>query len=167
MSAARFALPEAQASLIERAVRGDTFEAISAGFGCSSRTVWRAWQRLATPEQQLERTAAARRPFRRGRQQRFYAELIRQARAGDSWQAIGARFFPWRSPERAISAVSGIFHRNAAPDDLRARRAALRRHNYNLPRGLGPAATARRRDEELAARRERVDPFAAMGLCFA
>jgi hypothetical protein len=98
------------------------------------------------------------------------AELMRMARAGESWQMIGVRFFPHSLPQRAIKAARNAFARHADCADLAARRMALRAHNFNKPPGLSRRAERRRRQRrsvEIMVPRERVNPFAGLGRCFA
>jgi hypothetical protein len=98
------------------------------------------------------------------------AELMRLARAGESWQMIGSVFFPRSLPHRAIKASREAFARHADCADREARRWALRAHNFNKPPGLSRRAARRHRRRarvESAVSRERVDPFAGLGGCFA
>lgn len=97
------------------------------------------------------------------------ARLLRLARAGESWQAIGAQFYPGSgNPRRAATAAAEAFRRHAGVDDVMARRDALKQHNFNKPRGFGRHAITRRRRRrvEIAVPRQRLDPWVGLGPCF-
>lgn len=98
------------------------------------------------------------------------AELMRLARAGESWQLIGSSFFPHSLPQRAIKAAREAFARHASCKDRAIRRRALTMHNFNKPPGISERAVRRRRHRRLhdvPVWRERIDLFAGLGGCFA
>lgn len=95
--------------------------------------------------------------------------LIGLARDGEAWVTIGLVFYPNAAQrQRAARAACEIFRRHADDDDRRARAAAIRRHNWNKPRGFGRHALTRRRRRriEIAMPHERIDPWAGLGECF-
>lgn len=90
------------------------------------------------------------------------AELMRLAREGERWEEIGAVFYP-----HLVSgghSCSNVFTLFATADDRQARRAALKARNFNK------SEPYKNRGGYLSApgvQRERVDPWAGMGECFA
>jgi len=98
------------------------------------------------------------------------ARLILHARAGDSWEAIGHAFYPNGKPKRVRTAAAEIFRRYACEDDRQARAAAIRARNWNKNPGLSDRADRRRRQhgrDNIGVMRERSDPLAGFGECFA
>lgn len=93
------------------------------------------------------------------------ARLIRQARAGEMWEAIGLTYYPHaKNRKRVRSAAAEIFRRYATEDDRQVRAAAIRKRNWNKNPGLSSRADRRRRQHGLAetpVMRERFDPFPA------
>jgi len=99
------------------------------------------------------------------------AALIRRARAGDTWLAIGLAFYPHaRNPRRVRTAASEIFRRYAGEEDRRVRAAAVRARNWNRNPGLSRRAEGMRRRrglDDAPVMRERGDPLGGLGECFA
>src|SRR5689334_21323232 len=95
------------------------------------------------------------------------AELLRMVLAGEPWEVIGEHFKPGR--KAAATIVQNRYHKLATPADREQRRRALRERNGNKPavyssRGGIGGSTER---PEPAIGRERRDPWAGMGDCFA
>lgn len=98
------------------------------------------------------------------------ARLILQARQGDHWEAIGLAFYPHGKPQRVRTAAAEIFRRYASEDDRKVRAAAVRARNWNKNPGLSERADRRRRRhgrDNIGVMRERTDPLAGLGECFA
>ncbi len=93
-------------------------------------------------------------------------QLIRRARAGESWAAIGVDFY--RGNPRAGKSASNAFGLYASAEDKAERRRALAQVNRNRPRRYAkrgmPGGQARL---EPSLRREKEDIFSGMGSCFA
>ena len=99
-------------------------------------------------------------------------ELLRLGRRGDPWQSIGLAFYPDKDAVLAAKAAAEAFRRHAREYDREIRAEAIRRHNWNKPRGHGRHAIKRRANRELNGlplppATERINPFVGLGQCFA
>lgn len=94
-----------------------------------------------------------------GRDLPALAELIRRASDGESWEEIATDF-----QLHAGKGAEAVFARYATEVDKAARRTALKRRNFNKNQ---PYRNRGGYLVEPGVKRERTDPWAGMGECFA